>query len=66
MVRNSTYLTFNCGTSNAHKNPLVKDQNSGFRPWSLAVKDLNQELKKGANPIISLTDGEARREFIYN
>ena len=57
---NSAYLTFNCGFSNTDKNPLVKDQNLGFRPWSLAVK-FKPGAKEGANPILSLTDGEARR-----
>ena len=57
---NSTYLTFNCGLSNVTKNPLVKDQNLGFRPWSLAVK-FKPGAKAGINPILSQTDGEARR-----
>ena len=53
-------LLFNCGSSNADKNPLVKDQNLGFRPWSLAVK-FKPGAKEGANPILSQTNGEARR-----
>ena len=56
----SAYLTFNCGSSNTDKNPLVKDQNLGFRPWSLAVK-FKPGAKEGANPILSQTNGEARR-----
>ena len=56
----STYLTFNCGVSNTDKNPLVKDQNLGFRPWSIAVK-FKPGAKEGANPIFSQTDDEARK-----
>lgn len=54
------YLTFNCGVSNTDKNPLVKDQNLGFRPWSIAVK-FKPGAKEGTNPIFSQTDDEARK-----
>lgn len=58
---NAPYLKFNCGFSNTDKNPLVKDQiGSGFRPWSLAIK-FKPGAKDGTNPILSLTDDEARR-----